>query len=249
MDFDRLGPLPFGGLSRHELLRGAANRLLYSKFYTYYYGAMFILGLVSLITAFIESCPSVFFIIIESTLCICMMMEIITRGIAMQRSFFSSWWNYFDILIVLFCAITLILLSRGCSASSNSEELLNTMLLVVRNAAQIFRLLATLRKNRRQIDAREMNVDLNNGDEFLDIINDMDNFMDEPEFQIQRDGQQSRDSEFRLSIDSFGHQSGPDNDNSRGNGGIASVGFRRSDSRSSATSIHSATDRLTGRKK
>ncbi|KAJ2851469.1 hypothetical protein IWW36_001108 [Coemansia brasiliensis] len=213
----------------------------------------YIRRLISLITAFIESCPSVFFIIVESTLCICMMMEIITRGIAMQRSFFSSWWNYFDILIVLFCAITLILLSRGCSASSNSEELLNTILLVVRNAAQIFRLLATLRKNRRQIDAREMNVDLNNGDEFLDIINDMDNFMAEPEFQIHRGGRQSHDgSEFRLSIDSLGHQSGPDNDSSGGGSSgnnMAPVGFRRSDSRSSATSIHSATDRLTGRKK
>ncbi|PIA16225.1 hypothetical protein COEREDRAFT_31791, partial [Coemansia reversa NRRL 1564] len=134
-------------LSRHELLRGAANRLLYSRFYTYYYVMMFVLGLVSLITAFIESCPSLFFIIIESLLCLCMMMEIITRIIAMQWSFLQSWWNYFDILIVLFCGITLILLSKGCSIGSNSEELINTILLVIRNAAQIFRLLATLRKN------------------------------------------------------------------------------------------------------
>ncbi|KAI8323639.1 hypothetical protein GQ54DRAFT_239390, partial [Martensiomyces pterosporus] len=147
-------------LSRQEILHGAANRLLYSQFYTFYYIGMFILGLVSLITAFIESCPSLFFIIVESLMCVCMMLEIVTRGVAMGRSFLTSWWNYFDIVIVLLCGITLILLARGCSASSNSEELLNTIMLVIRNAAQVFRLFATLRKNRRQLDARGMNVDL-----------------------------------------------------------------------------------------
>ncbi|KAJ1790364.1 hypothetical protein LPJ62_001977 [Coemansia sp. RSA 2167] len=245
--------LPFGGLSRDELLRGAANRLLYSKFYTYYYGFMFILGLVSLITALIESCPSLFFILMESTLCLCMLLEIITRGIAMQREFFRSWWNYFDIIIVTFCAITLVLLARGCSQSSNSEELFNTVLLVVRNAAQIFRLLATLRKNRRQIDARGMDVRVDGqGSSFLDIMNDMDFVLDEdePEYHLHRGEQDG--SEFRLSIDSFGDNESPDHtpsgpEGSGSNGPLA--GFRRSDSRSSATSIQSTSDRLTGRKK
>ncbi|KAI9500145.1 hypothetical protein BX070DRAFT_179441, partial [Coemansia spiralis] len=148
-------------LSRQEILRGAANRLLYSRFYTYYYIAMLALGLVSLVTAFLESCPSLFFITIEAALCLCMMLEILTRVVATQWSFLTSWWNYFDIVIVLFCGVTLLLLSGGCSAGSNSEEMINTILLVVRNAAQVFRLLATLRKNSRQFDARELNVDIN----------------------------------------------------------------------------------------
>ncbi|KAI7829305.1 hypothetical protein BX661DRAFT_136637, partial [Kickxella alabastrina] len=147
-------------LSRQEILRGAANRLLYSKFYTYYYGIMLFLGLISLGTALIETCPSIFFIVIESIMCICMMLEIITRALAMHWSFLTTWWNYFDIIIVMFCGITLILLSGDCSPGSNSEELLNTVMIVVRNGAQVFRLLATLRKNRRQMDARGMNVDL-----------------------------------------------------------------------------------------
>ncbi|KAJ2082614.1 hypothetical protein H4R24_001444 [Coemansia sp. RSA 988] len=211
---------------------------------------MFVLGLVSLITAFIESCPSLFFIIIESTLCLCMMMEIVTRIIAMQWTFLQSWWNYFDILIVLFCGITLILLSRGCSAGSNSEELINTILLVIRNAAQIFRLLATLRKNQRQMDVRGLNVDLDNGSSFLDMINDVDNLIVEPEQEYHiHDGRLDGSVDFRLSIDSLsdgGDSTAPSN----GTGTQEPITTaHRSDSRSSATSIHSSSDRLTGRKK
>ncbi|KAJ1965519.1 hypothetical protein GGI12_000700 [Dipsacomyces acuminosporus] len=166
--------VPFSGLTRQEILHGAANRLLYSQFYTFYYIGMLALGLVSLVTAFVEKCPSLFFIILESVMCICMILEIVTRGIAVGKSFLTSWWNYFDIVIVLLCGITLILLTRGCSASSNSEELFNTIMLVIRNGAQISRLLATLRKNRRQLDARGMNVDLDSNSDFLGMINDMD---------------------------------------------------------------------------
>ncbi|KAJ1862633.1 hypothetical protein H4R99_005584 [Coemansia sp. RSA 1722] len=232
----------FGGLSREEILRGAANRLLYSKFYTYYYIGMFLLGLISLVTAILESCPSVFFITIESILCICMMLEIITRAIAMHMSFLTSWWNYFDIVIVMFCGITLILLSRECSAGSNSEELLNTVMLVIRNAAQVFRLMATLRKNRRQMAAQDVNVSLDDGAAVLGFIEDMDGLGIDgeaeyhvPAFQNQAD---SAEVDFRLSIDSVGdelHEHAP--------------GIDRTDSRSSATSLRSTPDRLTGRKR
>ncbi|KAJ2334814.1 hypothetical protein GGI00_001675, partial [Coemansia sp. RSA 2681] len=248
--------MPFGGLTREEILRGAANRLMYSQFYTYYYAGMFLLGLVSLVTAFVESCPSLFFIVIESILCICMMLEIITRAVAMQRSFLTSWWNYFDIVIVLFCGITLILMSKGgCSSSSSSEELINTILLVIRNAAQVFRLFAMLRKNRRQMDARGTNVDLGDGGDFLGIINDMDGLAFEAEGEYHIPGVHrgaDSNSEFRLSIDSLGDNDedavglGPNFDSALN---PPNSFVRRSDSRSSATSVHSNSDRLTGRKR
>ncbi|KAJ2359035.1 hypothetical protein IWW50_000123 [Coemansia erecta] len=230
---------------------------------------MFLLGLISLITAFAESCPSLFFILVESALCLCMLLEIITRFIALYHhyEFWRSWWNIFDIIIVLFCLITLVLLSTGgCSQGSNSEELFNTVLLVIRNAAQIFRLVATVRKNSRQMDARAMNVDLDNGSSFLDLINDMDNLMaePEPEYHIHRGTQHNNNDggsdgfEFRLSIDSFPDDgSGPEQQQHHPSssspqtpnpyGPLADV--HRSNSRSSATSIQSASDRLTGRKK
>ncbi|KAJ2893816.1 hypothetical protein GGI21_005378 [Coemansia aciculifera] len=220
---------------------------MYSQFYTYYYAAMFLLGLVSLVTAFVEACPSLFFIVIESILCICMMLEIITRAVAMQHSFLTSWWNYFDIVLVLFCGVTLILMSKGgCSSSSSSEELINTILLVIRNAAQVFRLLAVLRKNRRQMDARETNVDLGGGEDFLGFINDMDGlaFETEGDYHIPGAAGAGNDEEFRLSIDSLG-----DNDEDAVGLNPPNAFVRRSDSRSSATSVHSNSDRLTGRRR
>ncbi|ORX74033.1 hypothetical protein DL89DRAFT_264023 [Linderina pennispora] len=165
----------------------------------------------------------------------------------MGKQFLKSWWNYFDIVLVLFCSITLIFLSRGCSASSNSEELINTILLVIRNAAQVFRLLATLRKNRRQLDARDMNVDFNSnrGSDFLDVIGDIDGIVDTTDgYRVpgvpRTDGM---GDEFRLSIDSLddGYEMRtPENQ------GLDRL--RRSTSRSSATSV-SNVDKLTGRKR
>ncbi|KAJ2486721.1 hypothetical protein EV174_000944 [Coemansia sp. RSA 2320] len=226
---------------------------MYSKFYTYYYAGMFLLGLVSLVTAFIETCPSTFFIVIESILCICMMLEIITRAVAMQRSFLTSWWNYFDIVLVLFCGVTLILMSKGgCSSSSSSEELINTILLVIRNAAQVFRLLAMIRKNRRQMDARGTNVDLDDGEDFLGIINDMDGLALEADGDYHLPGARgANDDDFRLSIDSLADLGG-DAVGLDPNFDLASSSaqhMRRSDSRSSATSVRSNSDRLTGRKR
>ncbi|KAJ1678076.1 hypothetical protein EV182_004828, partial [Spiromyces aspiralis] len=115
------------GLTVQEVLHATANRLLYSKFYTVFYVSMIVLSLVSLVTALAETCPSVFFIVVESV------------------EFWRSAWNYFDIIIVIFCLVTLILLSKGCSPRYNTEELLNTILLVVRNAFQVFRLATTIR--------------------------------------------------------------------------------------------------------
>ncbi|KAJ2084886.1 hypothetical protein GGI09_007069, partial [Coemansia sp. S100] len=116
----------------------------------------------------------------------------------------------------------------------------------------VFRLFAMLRKNRRQMDARGTNVDLGDGEDFLGIINDMDGLAFEAEGEYHIPGVHGADNdEFRLSIDSLGDNDedavglGPNFDSV-----INPPSFmRRSDSRSSATSVHSNSDRLTGRKR
>ncbi|KAJ1643130.1 hypothetical protein LPJ64_005069 [Coemansia asiatica] len=161
----------------------------------------------------------------------------------MHQSFLTSWWNYFDILIVMFCGITLILLSRDCSSGSNSEELVNTVMLVIRNAAQVFRLMATLRKNRRQMAAQDVNVSLDDGAAVLGFIEDMDGLDDDGEGEyhvpgFQNQGSRGGSGDFRLSIDSVGDELVEH-----------APGIDRADSRSSATSLRSTPDRLTGRKR
>ncbi|KAJ2374987.1 hypothetical protein GGI05_007207 [Coemansia sp. RSA 2603] len=113
-------------------------------------------------------------------------------------------------------------------------------MIVVRNAAQVFRLVATLRKNRRQMEAQGINVDLDDGAAFLGFIEDIDGLRTDVDYHVP--GLQSHISgttDFRLSIDSIGDEDAY---------GTA-PGIDRTDSRSSATSLRSSPDRLTGRKR
>jgi len=57
-------------------------------------------------------------------------------------------WNTVDLSLTLFCALTLLVLAlSGCgSDASREEELLDTILLFVRNILQFVRLAAVMRK-------------------------------------------------------------------------------------------------------
>jgi hypothetical protein len=55
--------------------------------------------------------------------------------------------NILDLLLVLFCSITLILVfTNPCSSGTRSEEVLDTVLLVIRNGVQFLRLGNILRR-------------------------------------------------------------------------------------------------------
>ncbi|KAI8866051.1 hypothetical protein GQ42DRAFT_165738 [Ramicandelaber brevisporus] len=152
------------GLSQEEALRSVANRILYSRFYTIFYAAMASLSVISLIVAIFESsdsCPSRLFVFLEVIVCLAMIVEVGTRLLAYgTRSYLKSWWNFADVVLVTFCVITLIvLLTANCSTGGgHNEEVFNTMLLVIRNTLQVFRLLATIRKNSRHRTARDLTV-------------------------------------------------------------------------------------------
>ena len=53
----------------------------------------------------------------------------------------------FDLILTMFCAITLLVLAfAGCGATSKEEELLDTLLLIARNVLQFGRLAAVMRQ-------------------------------------------------------------------------------------------------------
>lgn len=55
--------------------------------------------------------------------------------------------NILDLVLTLFCVVTLLLVFLNpCGSGSKSEEVLDTILLVVRNGVQFWRLLAILRR-------------------------------------------------------------------------------------------------------
>jgi hypothetical protein len=52
-----------------------------------------------------------------------------------------------DLILTLFCAITLLVITfAGCGAGSKEEELLDTLLLIARNVLQFGRLAAVMRQ-------------------------------------------------------------------------------------------------------
>ena len=75
-----------------------------------------------------------------------MIIEVGIRLLALRRSYWRSVWNIIDTVLVALCAITLIVLASGCSASERNEAIFDTILLVIRNVIQFFRLFMMVRK-------------------------------------------------------------------------------------------------------
>lgn len=74
-----------------------------------------------------------------------MICEVGIRWTAFGSVFWKSAFNCLDAAVVLFCAITvLVIFFEGCSGKS--EEVLDDILLVIRNAIQFGRLALVLRR-------------------------------------------------------------------------------------------------------
>ncbi|CAG8608635.1 11174_t:CDS:2 [Paraglomus occultum] len=156
-------------LSRSERMRGVANRILYSKFYTWLYLGMALLSIVSIVLSIKEKCPSMLFIVLEITINVVMITEVLTRFIALRKLYWKSVYNIVDLVLVLLCLVTLIfIVTDGCS-EHRSEEIFDTLLLVIRNLMQFGRLFIMLRKNQKNRTARNARVDFSRRDPSMSI--------------------------------------------------------------------------------
>lgn len=147
------------GLTRSEAIQGMANRFMYSQFYIILYLGLAGLSLISIILSLAETCPSLLFIILESIINFAMITEVSIRMVALRRAYWRSVWNIIDTILVVLCAITLIVIASGCSASERSEALFDTILLVIRNCVQFFRLFMMMRKNQHSLSTRSARID------------------------------------------------------------------------------------------
>ncbi|CAO3591000.1 unnamed protein product [Absidia cylindrospora] len=141
------------------MIQGMANCLMYSNFYIALYLGLGILSLVSIIMSIQETCPSLTFIIFEAIINFAMITEVTIRLLALRTAYWKSIWNIVDIVLVVLCAITLIVLTTGCSASERNEAIFDTLLLVIRNCFQFFRLFMMAKKNQYSIQARTTRID------------------------------------------------------------------------------------------
>ncbi|WVQ85152.1 hypothetical protein IAT38_007317 [Cryptococcus sp. DSM 104549] len=139
-------------LPASEQLRGVANRIIFSRYYILFYGAMMGLSLATLVLSLIathkDQCPPVAWHILEVVLNLLMVLEVSTRWVAYGKKYPLTLLNLVDLVLVFFCAITLILVFRNpCSSGTRSEELLDTILLIIRNTVQFLRLGHILRRS------------------------------------------------------------------------------------------------------
>ncbi|KAI8812394.1 hypothetical protein BJ742DRAFT_56784 [Cladochytrium replicatum] len=152
-------------LSSHQLstsdhVHSLANRVLHSTAYNYFYFAMAALSLSALILTLVEGCPSAFTISIEVVINVLMIAEVSIRYLALKQLFLKSAWNIIDVVVSAVCLVSLIVQAvSSCSAASNSEAIVDTVLLLLRNAAQLLRLVAILRRNRRNLNHFPADVD------------------------------------------------------------------------------------------
>ncbi|KAG0299165.1 hypothetical protein BGZ98_010294 [Dissophora globulifera] len=135
-------------LTRREIFQNLANRILYSKFYMVLYVVMAFLSIWSIFLSFHQGCSSSsLFIILESIINGTMIAEVAVRLTALGKSYWRSTSNILDIVLVMFCFITLILVLQGCGSGHEAEEVLDTLLLILRNAVQCWRLYTMIKKN------------------------------------------------------------------------------------------------------
>ncbi|KAI1788818.1 hypothetical protein LXA43DRAFT_1096987 [Ganoderma leucocontextum] len=134
-------------MTKDEIAKNIANRFVHSQTYIIIYLAMAALSITTVVLSLVNDCPTLPFYILEFIINAAMIVEVGIRFVAFGRQFWRSVWNIMDLVITAFCGITLLfILFSGCDNTSKEEELLDTLLLVVRNILQFGRLATVMRQ-------------------------------------------------------------------------------------------------------
>ncbi|KAG8864018.1 hypothetical protein FRB96_006891 [Tulasnella sp. 330] len=148
-------------LSRQEITRGIANRFVHSRTYIFLYLGLASLSVTTVVLSLLEGCPGLAFYVLEIIVNSAMILEVGIRLVAFGRQFWKSPFNTADLVLTLFCALTLLVLAfADCGDTSKEEEILDTLLLVARNVLQFARLAAVMRNSGQSIFTRPKPIDL-----------------------------------------------------------------------------------------
>ncbi|KAL7751771.1 Histone acetyltransferase type B subunit 2 [Sorochytrium milnesiophthora] len=156
-------------VSRREILRALANRVMFSGFYKVLYLSMTALAFISVFLSYHRTCPKPgslsAFITVEIIINAVMIIEVSIRAVAMGKAFWAAKSNWLDVGLVFLCAVTLLLLlSDGCNDDDkgrNREAVADSILLIVRNLIQLVRIFHMLRKNQQNYNAYPADIDFN----------------------------------------------------------------------------------------
>ncbi|EPQ60390.1 hypothetical protein GLOTRDRAFT_89918 [Gloeophyllum trabeum ATCC 11539] len=148
-------------LSRQEIVTGIANRFVHSRTYIILYLVMVVLSVATAILGSMQRYPPLSFYILEIIINTSMICEVGVRLVALGKQFWRSPWNIFDLIITIFCALTLsILLFAHSGRGSKGEEVFDSVLLIGRNVLQFLRLAMIMRQSGQSIFTRPKAIDL-----------------------------------------------------------------------------------------
>ncbi|KAJ7161372.1 hypothetical protein C8R43DRAFT_992610 [Mycena crocata] len=142
--------------------KGVANRFVHSRTYIFLYLGMAALSVTTVILSLTDGCPGLAFYVLEVVINTSMILEVGIRFVAFGRQFWKSPFNVVDLILTVFCALTLLVLAFAkCGSTSKEEELLDTFLLIARNVLQFGRLAAVMRQSGQSIFSRPKPIDIN----------------------------------------------------------------------------------------
>ncbi|KAI0003644.1 hypothetical protein BJV74DRAFT_764084 [Russula compacta] len=148
-------------MTRDEIRKSIANRAIHSRTYIVLYLGMAALSITTVVLSIREECPGLAFYILEIIINSAMIAEVVIRFLAFGRQFWKFPFNVFDLVVTVFCVLTLlVILFAGCGATSKEEEIFDTLLLVTRNVLQFGRLANIVRQSGQSIFARPKPIDL-----------------------------------------------------------------------------------------
>ncbi|KAJ7596627.1 hypothetical protein C8J56DRAFT_917910 [Mycena floridula] len=149
-------------LTRQEITKGLANRFVHSRTYIFLYLGMAALSVTTVVLSLTDGCPGLAFYVLEVIINTSMILEVAIRFVAFGRQFWKSPFNVVDLILTVFCALTLLVLAFAkCGTGSKEEEILDTLLLVARNVLQFSRLAAVMRQSGQSIFSRPKPIDIN----------------------------------------------------------------------------------------